>query len=225
VVPYYWNYQSFNHIITITGVTSDGNFLVRDSANVTDLNNPTSLRPGPRKYDASKLQLISAHAVVMYGQAVPNVIGGVPVGVPTGWKDDGTTLTAPNGVPVVRGFRNEVLNNNWDAGNVPLAKEYASNQVLLHNASVGAGTVQPFRDDLLWWTQAKGVVREPFLGAEIWAAYQQISALNSQIATLQQQLAAALAGQPSISPQMQQAINQAESTLTQAAQALQPFVK
>jgi Peptidase_C39 like family len=224
VVPYYWNYQSFNHIITITGVTSDGNFLVRDSANVTDLNNPTSLRPGPRKYDASKLELISAHAVVMHGQAVPNVIGGVPVGVPAGWKDDGKTLTAPNGVPVVMGFRNEVLNSNWDAGNVPMAAEYATNNVLLHNSSVGAGTVQLFVKSLLWWTQRKGVVNEPQLGAEIAAAYALIASLKSQIATLQQQLAAAQPGQ-SISPAMQQAINQAEATLTQAAQALQPFVK
>jgi hypothetical protein len=232
VVPYYWNYQSFNHIITITGIAPDGvNFLVRDSANVTDLNNPNSLRPGPRIYDASKLQLVSAHAVVMHGQPIPNVVGGIPVGVPSGWKDDGTTLTAPNGVPVVMGFRNAVLNSNWDATNVPLAPEFGANPVILHNPSVGGGTVQLFVRSMLWWTQAKGVVNEPELGAEIAAAYQHIAALNSQMSslqsqinTLQQELAAAQAGQ-TIPPGVQQAINQAETTLSQAAQALQPYVK
>src|SRR4029078_354549 len=29
--------------------------------------------------------------------------------IPTGWKDDGKTLVAPNGVPVVMGFREYVL--------------------------------------------------------------------------------------------------------------------
>ncbi len=63
VVPYYW-VPSGNHIITITGVASDGNLLVRDTANVTNLFDPTTLRRGPRTYDASKMQLVTATAVV-----------------------------------------------------------------------------------------------------------------------------------------------------------------
>lgn len=61
--PYYWPPVG-NHIILVTGVTSDGNILVRDSANCTNLADPHSLRPGPRKYDARKLRLISATVVV-----------------------------------------------------------------------------------------------------------------------------------------------------------------
>lgn len=61
--PYPWN-PAGNHIIVVTGKTGDGNFLVRDSANCTDLYDPNSLRPGPRKYDAQKLQFVSATAVV-----------------------------------------------------------------------------------------------------------------------------------------------------------------
>jgi hypothetical protein len=61
--PYPWH-AAGNHIILITGVTSDGNVLVRDSANCTNLYDPNSLRPGPCKYDAAKLQLVSATIVV-----------------------------------------------------------------------------------------------------------------------------------------------------------------
>jgi hypothetical protein len=228
-VPYPW-IPSGNHIVTLTGNTSDGNFLVRDSANIDPQGN---LRPGPRNYDASKFQFVSAHAVVLHGQAVPQVIGGVPVGVPTGWKDDGTTLTATNGIPVVHGFRNEVINSNWDAANVPLMAEAASNSVLLHNSSVGAGTYQLFQSSMLWWTQSKGVVNEGQLGSEIFAAYNKINSLNSQaeasakqIADLQAQLAAAQAASGSGVPAaLQAAVNQAEITLTQAADALKPFEK
>src|SRR5258708_21451598 len=42
---------------------------------------------------------------------------------PTGWHDDGTTLTAPNGVKVVHGFRDYVLAHNWDAANEPVMAE------------------------------------------------------------------------------------------------------
>lgn len=91
--------------------------------------------------------------------------------VPTGWHDDGTTLTAPNGVKVVQGFRDWVLSHSWDAGNIPEEAEYSANPVLLHNASVGAGSRQCFRDCLLWWTPAKGVVQEPYTGWELSAAY------------------------------------------------------
>lgn len=80
--------------------------------------------------------------------------------VPTGWKDDGTTLTAPNGIPVVQGFRQFLLSNTWDAANWPLEPEQGANPVEMSNPSVGAGTRQTFRMSMLEWTQARGV----FLG-------------------------------------------------------------
>lgn len=61
--PYPWT-PAGSHIILVTGVTADGNVLARDSANCTNLYDPNSLRPGPRKYQASKLQLVSATVVV-----------------------------------------------------------------------------------------------------------------------------------------------------------------
>ena len=67
-VPYPWHPVG-NHIIVITGVEGNGNFLVRDSANIT----PTGvLRPGPRTYDASQLGFVSATAVVPPWKARPD---------------------------------------------------------------------------------------------------------------------------------------------------------
>lgn len=110
--------------------------------------------------------------------------------IPQGWRDDGTTLTAPNNIPVKLGFRQYILSHNWDAGNVPQGPEYHTDQVLQHNASVGAGQVQVFRDGMFWYTDKAGVVLEPFSGLEIWACYQKIQADATTIQQLQQQIAA-----------------------------------
>jgi hypothetical protein len=107
--------------------------------------------------------------------------------LPAGWHDDGHTLTAPNGHRVVMGFREWVLSHNWDAGNQPLGEEYAVPQVQLHNPGLGAGQIQLFRDGILWFTTAKGVVQEPYLGLEIQAAYALIASQQAEIATLKQQ--------------------------------------
>ena len=191
--PYPWH-AAGNHIILVTGVTSDGNVLVRDSANCTNLYDPNSLRPGPRKYNAARIQLVSATVVVPPWKPRPTSAnppqGGDTSmsGIPQNWKDDGHTLMAPNGVPVVLGFRDHILQaSSWDSGNTPCESEYHTNSVLLHNASVGAGSAQLFRDCLLWYTQAKGVVQEPFMGLELDAAYKFIAQLTQEIAALKAQ--------------------------------------
>lgn len=58
-VPYSWP-PSGNHAIVISGIASDGNLLVHDCASIA----PNGVRPGPRIYDASKLQPVSATAIV-----------------------------------------------------------------------------------------------------------------------------------------------------------------
>lgn len=69
--PYPWK-AAGNHIIVISGNAKDGkNVLARDAANCTDLYDPDSLRPGPRTYDAAKLQIISATVVVPPGMPRP----------------------------------------------------------------------------------------------------------------------------------------------------------
>lgn len=111
-------------------------------------------------------------------------IQGGSMPIPTNWKDDGTTLTAPNGVVVVKGFRDHILATSWDSGNVPQEPEYHADQVLLHNASVGAGQRQCFRDSLLWYTPTKGVVEERQMGSELDAAYKLIAQQQAEIAAL-----------------------------------------
>ncbi len=112
--------------------------------------------------------------------------GGASMPIPQNWKDDGTTLTAPNGHHVTLGFRAHIINAaSWDAGNTPNEDEYHTEQVLLHNASVGSGQRQTFRDALLWWTSQKGVVEEPYMGLELKACYDLITAQQAQLKSQQ----------------------------------------
>ncbi len=197
VVPYPWT-PSGNHIITVTGVASDGNFLVRDTANVTDLYNPNTLRPGPRKYDASKMQLASA-TVVVPGWLPPAPANFNPLTdflpidseeatamsvVPAGWKDDGHTLTAPNGQQVTLGFRNFVLTHSWNPDNYPLEPAVGLNPLEESNPSIGGGTQQVFRWAVLEWTSSRNVFVS-WVGAELMTVRAERDALKAQVASLQ----------------------------------------
>jgi hypothetical protein len=57
-VPYSWP-PSGNHAIVISGIAPDGNLLVHDCASIA----PGGVRPGPRVYDAAKMQPVSATAI------------------------------------------------------------------------------------------------------------------------------------------------------------------
>ncbi len=77
--------------------------------------------------------------------------------VPTGWHDDGTTLYAPNKIPVVHGFRDHVLTHSWDKENWPLAPETGRTPLEIGNPALGSGTQQIFRYSVLEWTAQRGV--------------------------------------------------------------------
>lgn len=110
-------------------------------------------------------------------------LGGLTMGVPQGWSDDGSTLVAPNGHRVVLGFREHVLNSpgGWPAWNQPLEEEWHADPLELSNPSLGAGQKQSFNATTLEWTPARGVF-------EAWQG-QEIVALRAEIAKLQAQLA------------------------------------
>lgn len=57
--PYNWNTTGLTHVVTASGAGRPGELLVRDTANI----GPEGVRPGPRHYDANKLELVSATAV------------------------------------------------------------------------------------------------------------------------------------------------------------------
>lgn len=86
--------------------------------------------------------------------------------IPSGWKDDGRVLTAPNGLTVILGFRDYVLTHDWDQNNWPLEQEHAQVPLELSNLGLGAGTQQTFRETLLGWTQQRGVFEE-WMGQEL----------------------------------------------------------
>jgi hypothetical protein len=89
--------------------------------------------------------------------------------VPTGWKDDGRTLTAPNGVPVVQGFRDWVLGHAWAPDNWPIAAEGAVAHLEVGpQRDQGSGTAQDFRFTRLLWSGPRGV----FLGWVGWDYHQ-----------------------------------------------------
>ncbi|MDQ6662685.1 MAG: hypothetical protein M3Z24_17185 [Chloroflexota bacterium] len=191
VVPYPWR-PSGSHIIVLTGVTVNGNFLVRDPANCTNLYDSKSLRPGPRTYDASRLQLLSATVIVPSWLPRPSAdfdprketsMPTLP-GIPTGWHDDGTTLTAPNGHKVILGFRKFILSqSNWNAGNMPLEEEIGLNPVEESNPSLGTGTQQIFTSTILEWTPARGVF-EAWVGQEFLKIRAERDALKAKIASV-----------------------------------------
>ncbi len=187
-VPYPWHPQG-NHIIVLTGVAPDSNFLTRDTANVTDLYNPDSLRPGPRTYDAGQMQLASATVIVPPWLPVPppdfdpRKKQSMPA-VPAGWQDDGITLTAPNGHRVVRGFREYILAHAWHPENVPLQEEQARDPLEESNPSLGAGTQQVFNWTMLEWTQARGVF-VAWIGQELLRLRADKVTLSSQVTDLE----------------------------------------
>lgn len=84
-------------------------------------------------------------------------IGGTPM-PPNGWVDDGITLTATNGHKVVLGFRDYILNNNWDPANVPLEEESGVDPVAEYYTEVPSnGTRQLFAFNELAWNPTRGI--------------------------------------------------------------------
>lgn len=195
-----------------TGVFADGdNQLVRQG------------RSGPA--GLVHYSLVYLEAAQVCGLIVAEyVLGEAPamtptISIPSGWKDDGATLTAPNGVVVVRGFRAYILAHpTWVATNWPLAPESSVSQLELGNPGLDGGAQQFFRGTVLEWRPASagsdggptGVFQMP-AGQELSTAraalsasagqlsaanatiaqqQQQISALQQQVAALQQQISA-----------------------------------
>jgi hypothetical protein len=171
--PYPWR-ASGNHVIVFTGVDG-GNFLVRDSANCTNLYDPNSLRPGPRRYVANQLTLVSATAIVPPWLTRPTSNQppqGGHMALNKDFHDDGTTLTyTPNKHFFVHGFRQfalDAMSRGEDPANwQPLEEEHQVPQVELH-ANSGPGSTQLTTGFKLIWTKEKGVKRSA-AGAEIMA--------------------------------------------------------
>lgn len=119
--------------------------------------------------------------------------GANTVGIPAGWKDDGTTLTAPNGLTVRAGFRDYILTNAWAPEDFPMELEHGQNPLEIGNTSLGEGTQQVFRISILEWIKSQNKVIKAWGGQELLAyraqlanAQKTIDALKAQVAQPQQ---------------------------------------
>ncbi len=181
--PYPWH-ASGNHVIVLTGVDG-GNFLVRDSANCTNLYDPNSLRPGPRRYVASQLTLVSATAIVPPWLARPTSSTppqGDHMALNKDFHDDGHTLTyTPNKHYFQKGFRQfalDAMSRGEDPANwQPIEEEHLVERVEEH-ANSGPGSTQLTTGFKLIYTKAKGVKRSA-AGSEIMALINEIAALKT----------------------------------------------
>jgi N-acetylmuramoyl-L-alanine amidase len=154
--------------------------------------------------------------------------GTTTMGTPAGWKDDGTTLTAPNGVKVVHGFRDYVLAHNWDPRNIPLGAEFGTPQLEASNTSLGPGTQQLFEWTMLGYTATRGVIFE-YAVRELAYCRQQVQKYAAQITQLKADLAAAQT--PTVQgidatkvEDFQTAVNLKTRTLAQGVQDLETFI-
>ncbi len=178
--PYPWAAVG-SHIILATGLGSGNTLLVRDSANCASLNDPASLRPGPRIYDAGRLSLVGATVVTppwrprpAHARALPNA----DMQIPTGWADDGEKLSAPNGISIQQGFRAYILAHRWHPGDIPLAAEAGANPVEMGDPSSGSGTRLVTRYSELIWTASRGVYNAS-VGREFYTALSALASLPS----------------------------------------------
>lgn len=218
--PYSWQpaLGDITHIIPVIGIDKDGDFIVGDQANVVEGWPQTYLASAIHFHWASVVQLVGSDAAHPWLAPIPGndprtwptgfnaqQFGGNTMGIPANWKDDGTTLTAPNGVKVVHGFRLRVL-QGWHPDNWPLGEEYGTQSLEDSNKSLGAGTQQVFRWSMLGWTQARGVFEE-WVGVELDYARAQLAkayTLNQQLQAQVTQLQAQSGNTPAIHTDMQQ---------------------
>jgi len=112
--------------------------------------------------------------------------------VPQGWTDNGTTLKSPDGTPVLHGFRDHILNSNWDPTDVPLEAEQHLAVLEQSNPSLGSGQRQLCRKTSLEYTPKMGVF-EGWIGQELLWCQKQNTQLTAQVADLQEELASAQA--------------------------------
>ena len=87
------------------------------------------------------------------------------MGVPQGWRDDGTYLTAPNGKTVVLGFRWHILTHPWAPDNWPIENEHYESILDITHPQQGDGMVQHFRMSVLAWDEESTRVLDLWSGA------------------------------------------------------------
>ena len=183
----------YGHFVALGGVDSDLGYLA-GNGDTTDALGGHGIIP-THWHGWNELAAAEINGMIAL-EKVSTVVASVSA-IPRGWKDDGKTLVAPNGVPVVMGFREYVLAHTWDANNWPLAAEQVINGGSIEpgNAAIGPGSRQDFRLTSLGWTESRNVYMI-YVGQDIRALEQQLAAANAHVAQLEAQLASMPAPTP-----------------------------
>jgi hypothetical protein len=91
--------------------------------------------------------------------------------VPDGWTDDGTVLTAPNGIKIDTGMRECILKQRyWPRENVPLAPEHTLSQISPVDPALGGGTRIDFLYCSVGWSRGQNAIGFMQVGKELAAA-------------------------------------------------------
>lgn len=101
-------------------------------------------------------------------------------GIPAGWHDDGSILTAPNGHRVVRGFRDHILAADWPAALQPVNEEYASQGNIVEDFTLSLewNSTHPSIDHVWESAGPNYIDQENALQAKLAQAQQQINDLS-----------------------------------------------
>jgi len=95
--------------------------------------------------------------------------------IPTNWKDDGKTLTAPSGHSCRDGFRGKVL-AGWEASDQPQEQEHGDD-------TTPGGTMQTFTRTILRWNTRDGVTVHSLPAT---TADEQVQALQDKLNQIKQ---------------------------------------
>ena len=140
--------------------------------------------------------------------------------LPAGWKDEGGALSNPtNNNVVTLGFRQFLLASPyWEPDDVPLENDTGIASVVFTTPSVGQGDRQTFARTRLGYTHTLGVFKVN-VGQELLAREAQVTDLQTQVAALNAQLAAASSA-GTLSATQQQAVAAAEASAQGIADGL-----
>ena len=191
-----------SHFVAVVGIDSDLGYYVLNGDDIQALPISRGVTTYPGRW-------ISWNSILNAKPAGLIVFGRNSVNIPTGWTDDGTTLKAPNGIPVVQGFRDWVLNHTWESINYPLAPEVVitTGSIEPGNPSIGPGSRQNFRLTSLGWTTAKNVY-------VIWVG-QDIVALEKELANASHtDLSAIISDAENVGADVQVVINSLDDLIT-----------
>lgn len=176
------------HFICVVGIDPDG-YWCNDGDN-------SAISSHLVLYPWSEIQQARPCGILILNmQEAPVATAPAASNVPTGWKDSANgdaknfdgVLTAPNGVVVIKGFRQWVLTHSWVANNTPMAVEahIGTGSIEPGNASIGPGARQDFRFCSLGWTE-KGSTYEIAVGQDIVALEKSLATALALVDDLKQ---------------------------------------